>query len=351
MKLFHKVKPEMIEMWHKAEHPMLLHYTGSMFGIGCDARDTIAVQNLNQLKNRDSENSYIVLIDSVETLEAFHVQISSRFKGLIGQYSPGNITIVLPCDHPQFAHLKREGKVAFRIPEDADLRNFLRKAQLPLISTSINLRGEEPEIDFRNIITEYNSWFDLALVPEDELIAEGIPSTILTLESEKLVCLRKGSVPFEHLEKDYYQPLVNFVCTGNICRSPLAEYYFRQQAEARGLSWRVTSSGLLESGISISENSLILLENDGIDGSAHRSKQVSKEMIKRSRLVLTMTSKHKVALQNAGWDTGNIFTLGEYVGHVQDIKDPYQQSIEVYENAYTQIKFYVDLLIDKLRES
>ncbi|MCF7919175.1 MAG: Sua5/YciO/YrdC/YwlC family protein [Candidatus Cloacimonetes bacterium] len=350
MKLYHKVKDELLSAWRQAEHPLLLHYTGSMFGIGCDARDISALERINQLKRRPPGTGYIVLLDSVIALDKYSVMLPAAMKGLLEQYSPGSLTVVLPCAAPELAHLQVAGKVAFRIPDEEDLLQLLFELKLPLISTSINMAGETPEIDFRNIMTTYNSWFDLALVPDDELIAEGEPSTVITLQDDKLVCLREGKLPFAQLEEDYYEPEVNFMCTGNICRSPLAEYYFRQQAERKGLKWRVISSGVLDTGVAISENSLLLLQREGIDASAHHSLRISQEIIKRNRLVLTMTRQHRNTLINAGWDKGNVFTLGEFVGHNEDISDPYRQSLEVYEQAYTQIKFYVDLLIDKLLE-
>jgi tRNA threonylcarbamoyl adenosine modification protein (Sua5/YciO/YrdC/YwlC family) len=350
MKLYHKVKEELLEAWVQAEHPLLLHYTGTMFGIGCDARDIIALERINRLKKRPAGTGYIVLLDSAGTLESYQVSMPVAFRGLIEQYSPGALSVILPCMMPELAHLQVDGKVAFRIPEEEDLRSLLSALKLPLISTSINISGEKPEIDFRKIITEYKEWFDLALVPDDELIAEGEPSTVVTLVHKKLVCLREGKLPFSQLEEDYYQPQVNFICTGNICRSPLAEYYFRQQAEKRGLHWRAVSSGLLDSDIPISENSLILLQQDGIDASAHHSTNISQEIINRSRLVLTMTRQHRNTLMTTGWDRGNIFSLGEYVGYKEDIKDPYNQPLESYITAYKQIKLYIDRLIDKLLE-
>jgi protein-tyrosine-phosphatase len=221
---------------------------------------------------------------------------------------------------------------------------------MPLISTSINIAGKKPEIDFRTIMNNYKECFDLALVPDDELIAEGEPSTVVTMVDGELICLREGKLGFGQLEEDFNKPQINFVCTANICRSPLAEYYFRQQAEKRGLDWHAISTGMLESGVEISENSRILLERDGIDASAHRSATINQEIVKRSRIVLTMTRQHRNTLINAGWDKGNIFTLGEYAGHNDDVKDPYKQELDVYEMTYRQIRFYIDLVIDKLKD-
>ncbi len=348
MKLYYAVHQELKQEWEKIVDPLLLHYTGSMFGIGCDARNQKALDRINTLKQRPANSGYIVLVSDLEALKKYDVQMTNKMQGLISQYSPGDLTVVLPCNHPRLQHLQLNGKIAFRIPENKLLRQFLTLTDIPLISTSINISHKPPENDYTHIINDFQNWFDLGLVPENELIAEGKPSTLVTIDNDKLICLREGQIDFSQLEQDFYQPLLTFVCTGNICRSPLAEYYFRQQAEKYHLNWRSTSAGFIESGIKISENSRILLERDGINANAHVSTSLNKVLINRSRIVLTMTVYHKKNLINTGWKSDHVFTLAEYVGKQHDIEDPYQESLEVYQQAYQQIKYYIDLLIKKL---
>ena len=349
MKLFHEMSPEVAGAWQKAYNPILLHYTGSMFGMGCDARDKAAIAKINDLKKRPQESGYIVLVTDFNKLLEYNAEMNSRLAGLMKQYSPGALTVVLPCSHPDLQHLLVKNKIAFRIPEAPLLREFLSQMKLPLISTSINIAGENSQINYMNILTYFKSWFDLAILPEDELIAEGEPSTVITLENDKLICLRQGKLDFYELEEDFYHPLITFVCTGNICRSPLAEYYFRQQVEKYGLGWRSASAGFLENGITISENSRIVLKQNGIESSGHKSEKLNHEIIRRSRLVLTMTRNHKQSLINTGWKSDHVFTLAEYAGKSGDIEDPYQGPLEEYQATYKQIKYYIDLLINKLK--
>jgi tRNA threonylcarbamoyl adenosine modification protein (Sua5/YciO/YrdC/YwlC family) len=350
MKLYYEITNSLIADWKEMKDVLLLHYTGSMFGLGCDARNTEAIDRINHLKNRPLNNGYIVLLPDHTRFTKYNISMNAKLAGLIRQYSPGSLTIVLPCEHPKLSHLQIAGKIAFRIPQCRLIREFLSQIDIPLISTSINKAGSPPEIDFSRIITVYKDWFDLALVPENELIAEGEPSTIITLEDDRLQCLRQGELDFEQLEEDYFQPLITFVCTGNICRSPLAEYYLRQQLEKHNLNYRTASAGFLDSGIPISNNSRLLLESDGIDSQAHSSVQLNQEIINRSRLILTMTQNHKNNLINSGWKSDHVFTLAEYTGQKHDVKDPYKQALEVYNHSYQQIKYYIDILIEKLKQ-
>jgi L-threonylcarbamoyladenylate synthase len=104
MKLYHKVKDDLLVDWKVARRPLLMHYTGSMFGIGCDARDAEAIERINMLKNREKGTGYIVLIDSVKALKKYDVSLPAALKGLLGQYSPGSLTVVLPCEAEELKH-------------------------------------------------------------------------------------------------------------------------------------------------------------------------------------------------------------------------------------------------------
>jgi protein arginine phosphatase len=350
MKLFHALSQETIDAWQQIENPILLHYTGSMFGMGCDARNQEAISRLNVLKQRPQGSGYIVLVANYRQLLEYQAEMNPKFAGLIRQYSPGALTAVLPCSHPQLQHLLVDGKIAFRIPAAPLLREFLKSANTPLISTSINIAGARPQTDYRYILAGYKSWFELALLPENELVAPGEPSTVVTTENDELLCLREGQLDFSILKEDYDHPLITFVCTGNICRSPLAEYYFRQQAKLHSLPFRTASAGFMTNGVKISENSRIVLEHDGINANAHLSETLNHETIRRSRLVLTMTQNHKNNLLNTGWKSDHIYSLAEYIGKEYDVEDPYQEPLEVYQQTYKQIKYYIDLLIARLAQ-
>lgn len=339
---------QVAEAWQQAENPILLHYTGSMFGMGCDARNQAAISRLNTLKQRPQSSGYIVLAADYRQLVEYQVQMTPKFAGLIRQYSPGSLTAVLPCTHPQLQHLLLNNKIAFRIPAAPLIRQFLKATGSPLISTSINVAGARPQTDYRYILAGYKTWFDLALLPENELVAPGEPSTVVTTEDDKLICLREGLLDFSELKEDFEHPLITFVCTGNICRSPLAEYYFRQQVELHGLPYRTASAGFMASDIKISENSRLVLQQDGINANAHLSETLNHEIVRRSRLVLTMTQYHKNSLINTGWRSDHVYTLAEYIGKNIDVEDPYQEPLEMYQQTYQQIKYFIDLLIAKL---
>src|SRR5918998_3084690 len=88
-----------------------------------------------------------------------------------------------------------------------------------------------------------------------------------------------------------------FVCTANVCRSPMAEAIFNALAEEKGLPWRAVSAGVAAlEGEDITPNARAALEEVGIYPEDHRARQVSEAMLEEAELVLAMSPRHVAAL-------------------------------------------------------
>lgn len=131
---------------------------------------------------------------------------------------------------------------------------------------------------------------------------------------------------------------VLFVCTGNTCRSPMAEGIYNSLSEG------AFSRGLMAEGGNASVNAIKAVKKLGIDISKHASRQLTIEDIDEADLVLTMTEGHKRAILNAVPDTDKVFTIGEYAGK-SDVSDPYGSTEEVYEACAKQLWEYIEIII------
>lgn len=144
---------------------------------------------------------------------------------------------------------------------------------------------------------------------------------------------------------------VLFVCTGNTCRSCMAETIFNHYCDNKN-TFAFSAGVSIVTGSRTSGNAAkIVKANIGKDISSRYAVQITLELIKDADIVLTMTSNHKRYLTAQYPNFSNkIFTLNEYVGVKGDIVDPYGGDISVYENSFNDLKKNINLLLDKLKE-
>ena len=145
---------------------------------------------------------------------------------------------------------------------------------------------------------------------------------------------------------------VLFVCTGNTCRSPLAEALLRRMLEERQLDGvTVASAGTgAWAGAPASEGSYLVALEDGVDLSAHRAQPLTPELAASSDLILTMSRSHRQRLSELGYGE-RTFLLGEYAGRsgtAAEVDDPYGGSVTDYRDTYTQLKALLGSVLERL---
>ncbi|GFZ87580.1 low molecular weight protein-tyrosine-phosphatase [Dyella caseinilytica] len=131
------------------------------------------------------------------------------------------------------------------------------------------------------------------------------------------------------------------VCMGNICRSPAAEYLFRERMGSRGIE--LCSAGLVALvGNPMDTTVLKLLSESGVDGTSHRALQLTSSMLLEADLVLGMEKNHvETMVQLAPEARGKVYLLDKWLGE-RDVPDPYGQSRSAFEHVYEMITGGVD---------
>ncbi len=143
-----------------------------------------------------------------------------------------------------------------------------------------------------------------------------------------------------------------FVCTGNTCRSPLAEALLRRMATERGLTdVQVSSagSGSLD-GVPASSGTYLVGIERGADTSAHRSRRLTHRLVAESDLILTMSKAHLAEVERMG-GTGKSWLLGEYAGYSgqdAEVDDPYGGEMEDYRRMADQVETMIGRVLDRL---
>lgn len=142
------------------------------------------------------------------------------------------------------------------------------------------------------------------------------------------------------------KPLILFVCTGNVCRSPMAVALFTAKAArmGEGERYRVASAGTWAPDDSLaSEGARLALQRRGLALNHHRARTITPAMIDDAALILVMTRSHRDSLRaEFSSARAKIHLLSELVGQQYDIADPYGQSREEYEACATELASLIE---------
>lgn len=140
-----------------------------------------------------------------------------------------------------------------------------------------------------------------------------------------------------------------FVCTGNTCRSPMAEGLAR---EIFGREIEVESMGLAAwEGDEASPQAVTVMAEKGIDLTSHRARPISPQVLAEADWIIPMTSAHGAQLKSAFPEfASKIKPLGAWSkdGSQVDIKDPWGGSVEIYRDCALQIEKYLHLVKESL---
>ena len=138
-----------------------------------------------------------------------------------------------------------------------------------------------------------------------------------------------------------------FVCTGNTCRSPMAEGIFNEFAHKNGIDAFASSAGIFITERTVSKTAVKVMAEIGIDISSHIPTQIDDVLINESDLILTMTENHKRHLVSNGAPAEKVFTLAQYVGENCNISDPYGGDEELYRQTCEEIRSLIEKYEDK----
>jgi len=171
--------------WLKAGK-ILIHPTESIWGLGCDAFNKKSVNKIFELKKRDKKKNFILLADSIDSVEKNLCNLSIEDRDVLSKYWPGPYTFLIRYHNNIPDHLKNETeKIAVRVSNHLPIINLFKSFSGIMVSTSANISGEE-NINNPNEIVDIFEHHELAYYDES-LGVNKKPSQIIDLETKAIV--------------------------------------------------------------------------------------------------------------------------------------------------------------------
>ena len=174
--------------------------TDTVYGISADMKNEKAIEKVYKAKNRDQNKPLILLVSNVDMLKEYTEKLSPLEKEIINKYLPGKLTILLHKNSKVSDKITgKSDLVGIRMPDNKQLIQIIDKVGNPIISTSANISGKATITNPKDIEKEMLKHISYV---EDAGALNNEPSSIIKIEHDKIIVIRKESVAKQIL-KDY----------------------------------------------------------------------------------------------------------------------------------------------------
>ncbi|QNN24831.1 threonylcarbamoyl-AMP synthase [Planctomycetales bacterium ZRK34] len=342
--------------------------TETVYGVGASVLAPRGLERLRRIKQRPEHQPFSVHIGRVDDIERY-VDLTTQpvLRRLARKTMPGPITWVVEVETevidqklraiglaPSQRHrLYHENTIGLRCPDNPVAAELLSAVADPVVAASANPAGIDPPNSAERSAELLGDQVDLILDGGAARYARA--STIVRTAGAQLEVLREGVYDQRYLEK-LMQKWIVFVCSGNTCRSPMAEALARhelarqlnlQPDQLESAGFNITSAGAFAmAGSAMSPEAEVALKKLNVPAGKHRARELTPAMIHQADVILCMTETHRSAV---------IQTVPSAAGktHLLDpagiaIDDPIGAGLEVYVDCATRMQQHIRARLDEL---
>jgi tRNA threonylcarbamoyl adenosine modification protein (Sua5/YciO/YrdC/YwlC family) len=331
---------------HLAEGALVALPTETVYGLAARADDAKALEALRELKGRPSGMTFTWHVSDRAALESFE-RLRPLAARLAERYWPGPLTLVLAGVPRGLELVARDGWTGVRLPAHAATTALLAACDFPVVMSSANAHGEAPLTRAEDVRARFGT--GLALVVDGGPARLGEASGVLALGPGRFELLREGLLRLAELRRTAGLRIA-FVCTGNTCRSPMAQVVARQLLEERLGAGRASRTGLADFGFAVlsmgvfaapgapaSLHAQEVVAERGLDLSDHAARTASPELLLACDRIYALTQGHLEAVR-ALMPPARLAPLELLDPDGRDVADPVGGPREAYERALADIE-------------
>jgi protein-tyrosine phosphatase len=302
--------------------------TETVYGLAADLGKSAAVARVLELRGNADLPRIVWHAGSIEEAKIAPCGVLGR---MVRKFWPGPLTIIPASGE------------AVRVTSHKAALEIIRVSGVRVGATAACLPAGVPAVTGEEAVAQFRAKVDV--IVDDGATKHRNVSTVVRIASPRLDVVREGAIPRSVLDEINVASIL-FVCSGNTCRSPMAERLMRRaiakkfgvgdgEIEAQG--YRILSAGTgAAAGSRASDEAVAALKENGIDAEDHRSRPVTRALVEDADRIYAMMRTHLRAVQGLAPVCAANAALLDPSG--ADVADPFGSSLTIYRESLKRIQ-------------
>lgn len=326
--------------------------TETVYGIAANGLQAAAVNRLAEIPRIEPGCALPFAVKSADDALDYAPDMPELARRMARRCWPGPLTLVLPGPHHDSVISRlpetvrqvtcRQNTIGLRVPFHPITQQVLRLSAGPTVVTAAKTAAGKLAVSAREVAEAAGNLVDLIL--DDGPCRFSQPSTVVRIEADRFEIVRSGVLDRQTLER-MSEINILLVCTGNTCRSPMAEGLLKKRvADVAGCAAEllpqqgihISSAGVAAMpGAKASPQAVETMRQYAVDIGPHASQPLTERLVQNADLILTMTEGHRQTLVSQFPGAINrTFTVSRGSG---DVSDPIGLPVEFYQRCADQI--------------